>query len=282
MLQRFRLSSTWLGAGVLAAAAWSAPAAAQGDLLVAPTRVIVSGAGSSEVVLSNIGNAPATYRISLELRRMEADGNFKEIPEAEATPAEKSALEMVRHAPRRITLLPGQPQAVRISARPAPELPDGEYRVHMSFRAVPPAVTPEEAAKEAQAPAATGGGLTIKLTPVYGITIPVFVRKGNLDAKASLANAHLVRNSDGAYVELDMARSGQRSVYGELIGKSPSGEVLFNMRGVAVYTEITSRTVRVPIGADQLPKLRGPVRIEYRELPENGGQLLAETTANLN
>ncbi|HOA48655.1 MAG TPA: molecular chaperone [Novosphingobium sp.] len=263
----------------MAASCWSAPAAAQGDLLIAPTRVIVSGAGSSEVVLSNIGNTPATYRISLELRRMEPDGNFREIAEAEATPAEKAALEMVRHAPRRITLLPGQPQAVRISARPAPELPDGEYRVHMSFRAVPPAVTPEDAARDA---AAAGGGLTIKLTPVYGITIPVFVRKGNLDGKAAIANAHLVRNSDGAYVELDMTRSGQRSVYGELIGKTPSGAVLFTMRGVAVYAELTKRTVRVPIGADRLGKLRGPVRIEYRELPENGGQLLAETTANLN
>ena len=228
----------------MAASCWSAPAAAQGDLLIAPTRVIVSGAGSSEVVLSNIGNTPATYRISLELRRMEPDGNFREIAEAEATPAEKAALEMVRHAPRRITLLPGQPQAVRISARPAPELPDGEYRVHMSFRAVPPAVTPEDAARDA---AAAGGGLTIKLTPVYGITIPVFVRKGNLDGKAVIANAHLVRNSDGAYVELDMTRSGQRSVYGELIGKTPSGEVLFTMRGVAVYAELTKRTVRVPI-----------------------------------
>lgn len=279
MLHPYRLTSTLLGAGVLAACCWSAPAAAQGDLLVAPTRVIVSGAGSSEVVLSNIGNSPATYRIGLELRRMEPDGDFKEVTEAEASPAEKAALEMVRHAPRRITLLPGQPQAVRISARPAPELPDGEYRVHMSFRAVPPAVTPEEAAREA---AAAGGGLTIKLTPVYGITIPVFVRKGNLDGKAGIANAQLVRNPAGAYVELDMTRSGQRSVYGELIGKASSGEVLFNMRGVAVYAELTRRTVRVPIGADRLAKLRGPVRIEYRELPENGGQLLAEMTANLN
>ena len=273
MLHPYRLTSALLGAGGLAASSWSAPAAAQGDLLVAPTRVIVSGAGSSEVVLSNIGNTAATYRISLELRRMEADGNFKEVTETEATPAEKAALEMVRHAPRRITLMPGQPQAVRISARPAPELPDGEYRVHMSFRAVPPAVAPEDAAREA---AAAGGGLTIKLTPVYGITIPVFVRKGNLEGKAGIANAQLVRS------ELDMTRSGQRSVYGELIGKSPSGEVLFNMRGVAVYAELTRRSVRVPIASDQLARLRGPVRIEYRELPENGGQLLADTTANLN
>lgn len=276
------LRSTLLGAAALAAASLATPASAQGDLLIAPTRVVISSGGSSEVVLSNIGNAAATYRISLELRRMEADGDFKEITEAEASPAEKAALEMVRHAPRRITLLPGQPQAVRISARPPAELPDGEYRVHMSFRAVPAAVTPEDAAREAQQAPAAGGGLTIKLTPVYGITIPVFVRKGKLDGQAALANPHLVHGENGAYLELDMTRTGQRSVYGELIGKSPRGEVLFNMRGVAIYTELGKRLVRVPIAAEQLAKLRGPIRIEYRELPENGGQLLAEVSANLN
>ena len=261
----------------VAAALAAIPAAAQGDLLVAPTRVVINNGGQAEVVLSNIGAKPATYRISLELRRMDESGDFSDIEEAAANPTERSALDMVRYAPRRITLLPGQPQAVRISVRPPAELPDGEYRVHMSFRAIPDATAPEAAP-------ATGSetGVSIRLTPIYGITIPVFVRKGRLEAQASLANPRLIRNERGAYIELDMGRSGQRSVYGELIGKAPSGEVLFNMRGVAVYAELTKRIVRVPIGADQLPKLRGPVRIEYRELPENGGQLLAETSANLN
>ena len=77
-----------------------------------------------------------------------------------------------------------------------------------------------------------------------------------------------------------MGRSGQRSIYGELIGKGPRGEVLFNLRGIAVYPEITRRKVFVPLNAEQLAKLKGPVKIEYRELPENGGALLAETTAS--
>lgn len=263
---------------VLAAAAAvfaSVPAAAQGDLLVAPTRVVISNGGQAEVVLSNIGAKPATYRISLELRRMDETGDFSDIEEAAANPTERAALDMIRYAPRRITLLPGQPQAVRISARPPAELPDGEYRVHMSFRAIPDATAPESAP-------ATGGetGVSIRLTPIYGITIPVFVRKGRLEAQASLSNARLVRNERGAYIELDMARSGQRSVYGELIGKGPRGEVLFNLRGVAVYPEVNRRQVLVPLNPEQAARLKGVVKIEYRELPENGGALLAETTAS--
>lgn len=263
-----------IGLVALAGLALAAPAAAQGDLLVAPTRVVIANGGNAEVVLSNIGEKPATYRISLELRRMDEQGDFNDIEEANANAGERAALDMVRYAPRRITLLPGQPQAVRISVRPPEGLPDGEYRVHMSFRAIPPADTPEQAA--AAGPAT---GVQIRLTPIYGITIPVFVRKGRLEAQASLGKAQVMRGDGGAWLEIDMARTGNRSVYGEVIGKSARGEQLFLLRGVAVYPEVTRRKVQVPLNPEQLAKLHGAVKIEYRELPENGGALLAETTA---
>ncbi len=254
--------------GAFALLAGSAPAAAQGDLLVAPTRVVIAGGGGAEVVLSNIGSAPATYRIALELRRMGENGDFQDVAEAAANPAEQAALAMVRYAPRRITLLPGQPQAVRISVRPPEGLPDGEYRVHMSFRAIPPALPAEAEASD--------GGVSIRLVPVYGITIPVIVRKGQLDAAATLANPRIVTGPQGAYLELDMTRSGSRSTYGELIGKSARGEVIFDLKGIAIYPEVTRRAARVPLSAEQAAKLKGPVRLEYRELPENGGKLIAE------
>lgn len=257
--------------GSLAAAV---PALAQGDLLVAPTRVVINNGGSAQVVLSNIGTQPATYRISAELRRMDEEGDFTEIAEADANPGEKAALGMISFAPRRITLLPGQPQAVRISIRPPEGLPDGEYRVHLNFRAIPPAVRADPA--DLAAPAT---GVTIKLVPVYGITIPVFVRRGRLDASASLANPQLVQSASGAFVELDVNRTGARSVYGELIAKAADGTVLFDLRGVAVYPEVGRRKVRVPVPTELLPKAKGRVTIEYRELPENGGALLAQTVA---
>lgn len=262
-----------LGLGALAATLSTSPALAQGDLLVAPTRVIINGGGNAEVVLSNIGSQAATYRIGVELRRMEPDGDFADVTEAEASATEKAALEMLRYAPKRITLLPGQPQAIRLSARPAPELADGEYRVHMSFRAVPPALSPEAAQEQA-----TAGQLAIRLTPVYGITIPVFIRKGRLEAGATIANPRLGGNATSKWLELDMRRTGQRSVYGEILGKRGS-EQIFLIKGVAIYPEVQGRSVRIPLTAEQIAKLSGPIRIEYRELPENGGQLIAEITS---
>lgn len=274
MSHHSRLRPALLGLAALGSVLAAVPVRAQGDLLVAPTRVVMNGGGSAEVVLSNIGSAPATYRITVELRRMDGEGDFSDVAEESANAVERAALDMIRYAPRRITLLPGQPQAVRISARPAPDLPDGEYRVHMGFRAIPAAMTPEEAAKEAAA-----GGLSIRLTPVYGITIPVFVRKGRLEGGAALANPRLVKDGEHTFVELDMSRSGQRSVFGMIEGKTARGEQVFQLRGIAVYPEVTQRKVRVPVTAEQQAKLTGPVRIEYRELPENGGQLIAEVTS---
>jgi len=228
------------------------------------------------VVLSNIGTQPATYRISAELRRMGEDGDFSEVPEADANPVEKAAMGMISFAPRRVTLLPGQPQSVRISIRPPEGLPDGEYRVHLNFRAVPPAVKVDEGAD------AAASGVTIKLVPVYGITIPVFLRRGRLEAAATLANPVLVRSPQATYLELDIARSGQRSVFGEMIIKGGDGSVVFNLRGIAVYPEVSRRKVRMAIPADVLPRIQGrQITIEYRELPENGGALIAQTTATL-
>src|SRR6188474_639377 len=122
------LASRRLPSSMLALAALftvPAPLAAQGDLLIAPTRLVLDGRRGGEVTLSNIGTEEATYRISLELRRMMPDGELEPVEEAQANVTEKAALEMIRYAPRRVVLPPGEPQAIRITARPGAELPDG-------------------------------------------------------------------------------------------------------------------------------------------------------------
>lgn len=262
-------------------ALWSlfapAPVQAQGDLLVAPTRVVINGGGNAEVVLSNIGEKPATYRISIELRRMDENGDFQEVEEAAANETEKATLGMVRYAPRRVTLMPGQPQAVRLSIRPPEDLPDGEYRVHMGFRAVPGSAT----ADLSQERDGASNGVSIKLTPIFGITIPVFLRKGILEARATIAGAELVKLAGQNFLQVTLIRNGNRSLYGELGGRNSRGEQIFLLRGIAVYPELNRRQVHVPVNAEQLAKLKGPLRIEYRELPENGGALLAQATVSL-
>ena len=263
----------------LASAALILPSTAQaaGDLLVAPTRVVLNGNQGTEVILNNIGNAPATYRISLELRRMTPDGQLEEIDPANATLAEQQVLEMIRYAPSRVVLPPDQPQAIRIGVRMPEGLPDGEYRAHMLLRAIP------EAQPVVDSGPPTADGLVINLTPVYGVTIPVIVRKGDLSAQGALKSAALVPGENGPMLAVQMGRTGNRSTYGEIrVTRTGASEPVMIARGIAVYPEINERTVMLPLAPGQADAMRGAVQVEYREPVENGGQTIARLDTVLN
>src|SRR5689334_18010834 len=137
-----------LTAAVLAAASLTgiaAPAQAGiGDLLVAPTRIVLDGRKGAEVILNNIGDEPATYRVSVVFRRMTEDGGLEDVDQPDANG--KAAEDMILYQPRKVVLPPHQPQAIRIIARAPQGLADGEYRVHLLFRAIPPAIPVVQAA----------------------------------------------------------------------------------------------------------------------------------------
>ena len=263
---------------VVAPFAASTPARAGiGDLLVAPTRLVLDGRKGAEVVLNNIGEEPATYRVSVEFRRMTPDGSLDNV--AEPTAAEKAAADMILYAPRRVTLAPHEPQAIRIAARAPQGLPDGEYRVHLLFRAIPPA-TPVQQANAAD----QSKGLRFELTPIYGVTIPVIVRLGNLQATAGIANVQLEKTKDGlSAVGVDLSRAGSRSTFGEVrVLKAGVKDPIALQRAIAVYTEVKSRHVAVPIRADYKGALSGPVTVQYVETFDDGMHVIAETQARLN
>ena len=245
------------------------PAHAQGDLLVAPTRVILDGSRGTEVILSNIGADEATYRIGLELRRMTDNGRLEPVEKVDANDTEEAALGMIRYAPRRISLPPGQPQSVRLSARPGAELPDGEYRVHMSFKAIPRPTEVTQEDTEAE-------GVTLRLIPIYGITIPIIVRHGDVEAQVALTQPSIVQGEKGPELALSIERAGESSTYGALsIVKPGLPDPIVLAGGIAVYPEIGSREVRINLTEEQAALLRGPARVEYRELEEKGGALIA-------
>jgi hypothetical protein len=190
--------------------------------------------------------------------------------------AEQAAQAMILYAPRRITLPPNQPQAIRLSARAPQGLADGEYRVHLLFRAIPPprAVAPTDGKKVE--------GVAFQLTPIYGVTIPVIVRLGNLAAKAGLANIRKVTDDGKPAIALDISRAGDRSTFGEVrILKAGVADPIALVRGVAVYTELGQRSVTVPINPAHLANAHGEVTVQYIEPTDTGPVTIAETTAIL-
>src|SRR5204863_3568853 len=156
------------------------------------------------------------------------------------------------------TLAPHEPQAIRIAARPPQGLPDGEYRVHMLFRAIPPANPVVDAAS------AQPKGVQFKLTPIYGVTIPVIIRLGNLEAAAGIANVQLERKDSGAAVGLDLTRTGSRSTYGEVrVLKAGVKDPIALQKGIAIYTEVARRHGSIPLSEAYKAGVTGPVTVEY-------------------
>lgn len=231
------VSAAWFG--MLSAM----PAQAQSDLLVAPTRLVLEKDSGGEVVISNKGDSAATYRISLVLRRMENDGRVVAVDEAEASPEEAAAIDILTYAPRRVTLASQESRTIRIGVRAPDTLPQGEYRAHLLFRSIPDAADPVGAANT---PASDG--MSIQLTPIYGVAIPVIVRVGPVDGEVTITQAK-VANRDGRHtIDVELARSGNRSVYGNLaVMRQGSKEPVARIKGIAVYPEIERRTVAIPV-----------------------------------
>ncbi|MDQ3246069.1 MAG: molecular chaperone [Pseudomonadota bacterium] len=264
-----------LAAAVMAATLPTFPAQAGiGDLLVAPTRLVLDGRKGAEVILNNIGDEPATYRVSVEFRRMTPDGGLVDVEQP--TAEDEAARDMIVYAPRRVTLAPHQPQSIRISARPPAGIRDGEYRVHLLFRAIPP--SNPVVAPSGEAPK----GVSFALIPIYGVTIPVIVRLGQLEAKAGIANVQLERQDGKPAITLDLSRSGARSTFGEVrVLKAGVKDPIAVQRAVAVYKEVTTRKVTVPISDEFVGPVSGPVTVQYVETYDDGSRTVAETQAVL-
>jgi P pilus assembly chaperone PapD len=251
----------------LGAALGGQPAQADGGLVVTPQLVELDSKNRSEVLtLANRGSEAETYRISIVNYRMDEKGALHPVetqPEGEGF-----AAALFRYAPRQITLEPGQPQTVRILYRRPAQLEEGEYRSHLLFQQVPKA-------QAESATAGTGDGLSLQIQTVFGITIPVIVRHGALQAATALNDLRKVEVDGGVPgVALRIARSGNQSLRGDLVATLGGAEV-GRLNNVAVYLSTPHRDVVLPLDATTLPRGGGELQVEYRERPGKGGAVLA-------
>ncbi len=247
-----------------------------GDLLVAPTRVVMDNRKrTAELNLSNIGLVKATYRISLVRMEMDEAGSFKEVPSINVV-GQVSPESLVRFSPREVTLEPQESQTVRLQARKPAELQAGEYRIHMIFRAIPP--TPEPPPEST--PSGPPKGISIKLIPVYGLAIPVIVRQGETSADVTLAD--LALDPQGRTILFRLERRGNQSVYGDLkavfVPKVGPKETVCEANGVAVYTPNPARRVLLAVTtvAPGGRLAHGRLHLTYSLPPREGGAMLAE------
>ncbi len=267
-------------AGALLATLTLLPPLARAELMLFPTRVVFEkNQRSTQVDLVNNDSEAATYRISLVNRRMNDTGELK--PVDTAADGELFAADMVQFSPRQITLQPGTSQTVRVMIRKPAGLAPGEYRSHLQFQRMPD----PKGANSVEAKGGDSKEIGIFLNAMVGASIPVIVRHEDTSAAVSLSRLELKKGEAGArpLLAFQFERSGNRSVYGDVeVHFTPQGgaaQIVARAAGVAVYTPNTVRFASLPLQAPAGTALaRGTLRASYRERPEAGGALLAEST----
>ena len=226
--------------------------ASASTLSVSKPRILLDGKhNKDEFRIFNPTTEFQTYRVEFVDMEMDEEGNIKQV-ESYAN----SAKSFLRVGPRMgKNIGPEQFQSFRVMLRRS-GLKDGEYRSHILMESLLP---PMEAAE----------GVTVR--PNIKYSVPVIVRYGELNAKISIDNVSISKNSEGVNeLSLNINREGNRSIYGTLKLTAPDvSEPLFEARGLAVYTELNSRHVKFPINKE-IPQ-SGVLLLEFVEDPAYGG-----------
>ncbi|SEW43660.1 hypothetical protein SAMN05428988_5601 [Chitinophaga sp. YR573] len=232
------MKSTLLNLTIIIAGFLPIKTIAQGNLLITPVRVVFEGQKKmQELNLANTGKDSAKYLISFVEMRMNEDGTFDKINVPDS--GQHFASGNLRYFPRTVILAPGEAQLIKIQTTKTNQLTAGEYRSHIYFRAVP-----NEKPLGEQIPATDSTGISVKLIPVFGITIPVIIRIGASTTKVTISGLSM---NDSIPYQLDMSfyRTGNFSVYGDLTVNyvSPQGKITKAgiVNGMALYTPNTIR-----------------------------------------
>nr|WP_320133360.1 fimbria/pilus periplasmic chaperone [uncultured Holophaga sp.] len=239
---------------------------ANGDLAVLPVRVTLEGRSrATEIMLRNAGKQAATYRILFTEMEMGPDGQLKP---HDKQPGEITASDLIRISPRQVTLQPGEIQTVRLQVRKPENLPDGEYRSHLLMEAIPPTHAPSALPDDNPQ-----HSVSLDVTTIMGISIPVIVRQGSLAAKVTLQEARLEPPQQGAPLDLSlkMVQAGQRSVRGvfqvsvDSGGHLKPGKVLAEEPGIPIYHNTPFRTIHLGLEGVSAQDLQGTrLKVSYR------------------
>ena len=224
---------------------------AQGNLLITPKRAVFEGnKRSMDLNLANVGDDTATYAISLVQIRMTEEGGFETVTEPDE--GQLFASPYLRFFPRSVTLGPNEAQTVKVQLVKAGSLAPGEYRSHVYFRAVPEEKPLGEEEVTQQDPAS----ISVKLVPIFGITIPVIIRVGKPDVSVTLSDLTMrFENDTIPKLKFTFNRAGNYSVYGDIsVDHVSAAGVVTRVgiaNGIAVYTPNTKRSFEFSLFHDK-------------------------------
>jgi hypothetical protein len=139
----------------------------------------------------------------------------------------------------------------------------GEYRSHLYFRSEKDYTALGSKSKD------TLKTVRVQLIPIYGISIPVLIRTGEVNMSTSLSDLKLEKSVDSTLtLKVAINRTGNISVNGDLTvdyypvkGKPAEiGKVI----GVAVYTDNSKRLVSIKLNiTPEMDLTNGVLKVHY-------------------
>lgn len=246
-------------------------------------RIIFQGPLRSEIltIINNTSEAQ-TYRLGWRKYKMDERESLKALDDDKDVGDILWADKMLRFAPRRVSIPAGSSQQIRILLRRPSDIQEAEYRSHLW-------IVTETKPEKFDLATADDNNQAIRLSVQPAISLPIFVRHGDLSATANISDAKLSKNAKGLNVSFTLNRTGTSSLYGDLdITCTDGGKniVLRQVRGISVYTEINKRYLDfdIPLSAETTQSCQN-VGIEYRSDPNDPklkGMTLAKASVSIN
>ncbi len=238
-------------------------------LIISPKRVVFEERQKiTEVLLANRGNEEKKYRISIINRAMQENGQL--IDATEPAEGEFFAKDFIRLSPRETILGPKKTQKIRIMSRLSANAEDGEYRSHLLIQEIPDAKPAESAIGE------SNQKLGIDVRAIFGISIPVILRKGELVAETALSDPKIIQIEQEPYLQLRINRSGNKSFLGTA-SIFDGDERIGILKNVAVYMSTPYRVVSIKLDPKRAQNLSGKkLRITYGAVEKNEDATPAE------
>lgn len=246
-----------------------------------PKRFVFEGnRRTQELNLGNSTNDSSQYIISVVEMRMREDGSFEEVKSLDS--GQLGATGHIRVFPRYVVLGPNEAQTVKVQLVNRNKMAEGEFRSHIMIKAAPKK-KPDYKKLEKMVT-----NLSVKLTPVFAITIPVIIRVGNYDARLNFSDVSfelLPPENTGKtgiprlYGTLN--RTGKMSVYGNLSIDHVNNEGLVThvgiAKGIAVYAPNAKRQFVIDL-ADNLDVdyKKGKLQLSYTTKIEDRFVKMAE------
>ena len=205
---------------------------------------------ASEYRILNQGDASASCSVSFIDYLISPDGQLS-IPQ-EGEKLSNSASSFLRASPSRVLVPVNGSQKVKIVARGIRGLADGEWHSYLSIRC-----------KEEDLNLQDG----VNLVPNFVFNIPVTVRKGELSAVASIEDAKLVVDGSNAKVNLNLVRTGNRSLYGDFEVLDSAGMEIGKLKGISHYIQ----TSKLPVSLSLNSVPQGSITVIFTEDKRFGG-----------